>query len=137
MGGKKSKPEKDPREEIEDAILDMRMTSKQFERAAQRAGKDQKKEIQKAKDALKKSNDEGAKLFLQNAATKYKEQQNLMRMAHRMDAISAHLKSNMTNTDVSIVKTPTSPTILINVISFCQISSIVDEDPCYCHPSAH
>eukprot|EP00330_Aristerostoma_sp_ATCC50986_P009341 CAMPEP_0114576446 /NCGR_PEP_ID=MMETSP0125-20121206/1207_1 /TAXON_ID=485358 ORGANISM="Aristerostoma sp., Strain ATCC 50986" /NCGR_SAMPLE_ID=MMETSP0125 /ASSEMBLY_ACC=CAM_ASM_000245 /LENGTH=369 /DNA_ID=CAMNT_0001764967 /DNA_START=101 /DNA_END=1211 /DNA_ORIENTATION=- len=100
MGGKKSVPQKDPREEIEDAIFNMKFTAKQFENAAKKAQKEQKKEIQKAKDALKKNNEEGAKLFLQNAATKYKESSNMLRMAHRMDAISAHLKSNITNSDL-------------------------------------
>jgi len=100
MGGKNTKPKRDPRDEIEDAIMEMRMTSKQFENASRRAQRDQKKEIDKARAALKKGNEEGAKLFLQNAATKYKETQNLQRMAHRMDAISMHLKANMNNTDL-------------------------------------
>jgi len=42
------------------------------------------------------------RLFLQNAANKYKETQNLQKMAHRMDAICMHLKANMNNTDVSL-----------------------------------
>ena len=50
MGGKKSVPQKDPREEIEDAIFNMKFTAKQFENAAKKAQKEQKKEIQKAKD---------------------------------------------------------------------------------------
>jgi len=99
MGGNNTKP-RDPREDIEDAMLEMRMTAKQFENGSRRAQRDQKKEIDKARAALKKGNEEGAKLFLQNAATKYKEAQNLQRMAHRMDAISMHLKANMNNTDL-------------------------------------
>jgi len=99
MGGNNTKP-RDPREDIEDAMLEMRMTAKQFENGSRRAQRDQKKEIDKARAALKKGNEEGAKLFLQNAATKYKEAQNLQRMAHRMDAISMHLKANMSNTDL-------------------------------------
>jgi len=51
MGGKQAKP-RDPRDEIEDAILEMRMTSKQFENASRRAQRDQKKEIDKARAVI-------------------------------------------------------------------------------------
>jgi len=51
MGGKNTKP-KDPREEIEDGILEMRMTVKQFENASRRAQRDQKKEIDKARAVI-------------------------------------------------------------------------------------
>lgn len=52
MGGKKSVPKKDPREEIEDAIFNMKFTAKQFENTSKKAQKDQKKEIQKAKEVI-------------------------------------------------------------------------------------
>lgn len=75
MGNNNKKPEKDPREEIEESIINMKITSKQFENAAKRAQRDQKKEIDKAKavilfvlsvnlQALKKNNEEGAKYLI-------------------------------------------------------------------------
>lgn len=77
MGGNNVKP-RDPREEIEDSILEMKMTAKQLENGAKRATRDQKKEIDKARavtpflfqfvltfsQALKKGNEEGAKYLL-------------------------------------------------------------------------
>jgi len=53
--------------------------------------------MEKAKIALKKNNEEGARLFLQNAATKFKEAQNMTRMSHRMEALTAVLQSNTSN----------------------------------------
>ena len=47
--------------------------------------------------ALKKNNEEGAKLYLQNAAMKKKESLNLLRMSLKLDAISSQLKSNQSN----------------------------------------
>jgi len=101
MGHKSSKnKKKQPEEDIQDMILGMRLTSKQFQNAAKRAQKDQEKEIKKAREALKKSNEEGAKLFLQNAANKYKESQSMMKMAHRMDAMSMNIQHNTNNTEM-------------------------------------
>lgn len=48
MGGSNAKP-RDPREEIEDSIIEMKMTAKQLENGAKRATRDQKKEIDKAR----------------------------------------------------------------------------------------
>jgi charged multivesicular body protein 1 len=98
MGNSKpAPPKKDPNDEIQEAILNMRMTSKQFEHAAKRAEKDQKKEMEKAKIALKKNNEDGARMFLQNAATKYREQQNMTKMSHRMEALVSVLQANTSN----------------------------------------
>lgn len=50
MGGSQPKPKPiDPRDQIEDAILDLRMTAKSFEHSANRAEREQKKEIERAK----------------------------------------------------------------------------------------
>ena len=92
MGGNDSKPV--PKPTIDEVILDMRMTAKRFECESRRAERDKKKELEKARAAIKKSNEEGAKLFLANAATKQKEAANLLRMAHKMEALSTTIKSN-------------------------------------------
>ncbi len=50
MGGSQPKPKPiDPRDQIEEAILNLRMTAKSFEHSANRAERDQKKEIDRAK----------------------------------------------------------------------------------------
>jgi len=47
-------PKRDPAEEIQEAILNMRMTAKQFEHSAKRAERDQKKRNGKGQDCIKK-----------------------------------------------------------------------------------
>ena len=63
MGGNNVKP-KDPRDEIEDSIIEMRMTSKQFENAARRSQRDQKKEIDKARQVIHIKHTVNSKKFL-------------------------------------------------------------------------
>lgn len=53
-----------------DIILDLRMTKKRLEAEARKAEKDSQKDQAKAKEALKKNNEESARLFLQNAMNK-------------------------------------------------------------------
>ena len=54
MGGSSPKPKPiDPRDQIEDAILNLRMTAKSFEHSANRAEREQKKEIERAKLVIK------------------------------------------------------------------------------------
>lgn len=73
MGGEQPKPQK-PAPTIEETIIDMRMTAKRFEHDSKRAEKEKKAMLAKARDCIKKGNDEGAKLYLSNAATKEREQ---------------------------------------------------------------
>jgi len=49
------------------------MSAKRFEHDSKRAEKDKKTLYNKAKECLKKGNEEGAKLYLTNAATKERE----------------------------------------------------------------
>eukprot|EP01015_Nassula_variabilis_P031478 TRINITY_DN711_c0_g1_i4.p1 TRINITY_DN711_c0_g1~~TRINITY_DN711_c0_g1_i4.p1 ORF type:complete len:178 (+),score=29.28 TRINITY_DN711_c0_g1_i4:72-605(+) len=62
--------------------------------------RDRKKDIDKAKAAIRKGNEEGAKLFLANAVQKQKESLNMLKMAHKMDALSSQVKSNTHNTEL-------------------------------------
>lgn len=83
---------------MDDVILDMRMTAKRFEMEAGRAEREKKKQIDKARAAIKKNNDEGAKMFLNIAATKQKEAAGLLRMAHKMEALTTTIKGNTSST---------------------------------------
>ena len=47
--------------DLDDAILDMRMTAKRFEMESKKAEKEKGQQMKKAKIALQKGNEEGAK----------------------------------------------------------------------------
>lgn len=72
---------------MEETILDMKMTAKRFDMESKRADKEKNKELTKARQALKKGNEEGARLFLANAATKQKESLTMLRMGNKIDAM--------------------------------------------------
>lgn len=95
MGGEAPKPVKKPT--LEETILDMKMTAKRFQIESNRAEKEKNKEIEKARNAIKKGNDEGARLFLSMAAMKQKESMQCLRMAHKMDALCTIIKGNTSN----------------------------------------
>ena len=94
MGGQNEKPKPRPQPTLEDILLDMRMQAKSFERDSRKAEKEKNQCIAKARVALQKGNEEGAKLYLGTAATKQTESQQMLRMAHKMDALVVQLKGN-------------------------------------------
>lgn len=95
MGGEAPKPVKKPT--LDETILDMKMTAKRFQYESNRAEKEKNKEVEKARNAIKKGNDEGARLFLSMAAMKQKESMQCLRMAHKMDAMVTIIKGNTSN----------------------------------------
>lgn len=58
---------------LEDTIIEMKIQSKGIMRAAKKAEKDSEKYKKQAKDALKKNNEEGAKLYITSASQKRTE----------------------------------------------------------------
>ncbi|KAM3139263.1 hypothetical protein pb186bvf_008673 [Paramecium bursaria] len=91
---------KAPQPTIDDVILDMRLSSKRFAREANRCDKEKDALMVKAKQALQKNNEEGAKLFLTSAMNKQKESENLMRMSHKMDHLQGIIKSTANQTQI-------------------------------------
>lgn len=59
---------------MEEVLIDMRMAAKRFEADSRRAEKEKNAQLKKARTALNKGNEEGARLFISNAATKQREQ---------------------------------------------------------------
>ena len=55
---------------MEDTLIEMKIASKRMARESAKSMKDSQNFMKKAKDALKKNNEEGAKLYLQSAAAK-------------------------------------------------------------------
>lgn len=95
MGSEPPKPAK--KATLEETILDMKMTAKRFQIESNRAEKEKNREIEKARNAIKKGNDEGARLFLSMAAMKQKESMQCLQMAHKMDALCTIIKGNTSN----------------------------------------
>lgn len=67
MGNSDPKPKKvEPT--LDEVVLELKMASKRFQMESNRAEKEKVKQMSKAKEAVKKGNDESAKLYLSNAA---------------------------------------------------------------------
>ena len=58
---------------LDDAIIDMKIQSKTVARAAKKAEKESQKYRKQAKDALKKNNEDFAKLYMTSASQKRTE----------------------------------------------------------------
>jgi len=61
MGNDQGKPAPAKPMDIDDTILEMRMQAKMLERTSKKSEKEAAQQVKKAKDALKKGNEEGAK----------------------------------------------------------------------------
>ena len=74
-------------------LINMKMKSKMFERESNKAEKEKKKQLEKAKAALKKGNEEGAKLFCDLAQQKHSEQMQYLKMSARLEVLAGQIKS--------------------------------------------
>ena len=92
MGNNPKAPAQQPID-MNEALMNMKMKSKQFSRESTKAEKEREKNIVKAREQLKKGNEEGAKLFLELATQKKSESMQYMRMAARLDHLAANIKS--------------------------------------------
>ena len=71
MGQEEHKPQK--KMSLEDNIIEMKMQIKTLQRASKKAEKESANYQKKAKDALKKNQEEAAKMYLMSAASKRNE----------------------------------------------------------------
>lgn len=81
---------------MDDTLFQLRFTTKQLERLASKAEKDQRKEQAKVKKALQQKNVEGARIYAENAIRKKNEGLNYLRMAARVDAVSSKVQTAVT-----------------------------------------
>jgi len=86
---------------MEDMIFNLRFTVKQLERLAKKAEKDQKVQEGKVKKAIQSKNVDTARVYAENAIRKKNEGLNYLRMAARVDAVSAKVQSALTMKDVA------------------------------------
>ncbi|EAR99140.3 SNF7 family protein (macronuclear) [Tetrahymena thermophila SB210] len=98
MGGSQPKPAPVKQPTMDEILIDMRMAAKRFENDARRAEKEKAKQFEKAQQALKKNNEEGAKMYLQNMMQKDKEMKMMQRMANKLDSLQITIKSNTSST---------------------------------------
>ena len=92
MGNQPQQPKQKP-VDMMDALINMKMKSKQFARESTKADKEKLQNIAKAKDSLKKGNEEGARLFLELADQKKNESMNYLKMSARLEHLAANIKS--------------------------------------------
>lgn len=95
MGNDKAKPVKEI--SMEEKILEMKMSAKRFENESKRANKEAEKYIANARNAVKKGNDEDARLYLTQADQKQKEATQLHRMSNKVQFIAGNIKNQASN----------------------------------------
>ncbi|EGR30865.1 snf7 family protein, putative [Ichthyophthirius multifiliis] len=98
MGGQQDKQQAPPPPTTQEILIDMKLAAKSFERDAKKAEKEKQQQYLKAQQAIKKNNEEGAKLYLQNMMQKDREMKNMQRMSQKMDALQMQIKTNTSNT---------------------------------------
>lgn len=88
FGGNSSK-------KMEDMCFNLKFTTKQMERMAKKAEKDQKVQQGKVKKAIQQKNIEGARIYAENAIRKKNESLNYLRFAARVDGVASRVESAM------------------------------------------
>lgn len=101
MGGTQTKKQPD----INEVLSNMRMKAKMFHRESAKCVKEKKTFVDKAKKCLQQGNDEGARLFLESANTKDGESMKYMKIANRLEALSAKVGSSYKTQDVGLCVT--------------------------------
>jgi len=86
---------------LEDELINLRITSKQMQRSARKSDKNEKANIEKLKNAIKKGNSEGAKIYGQSAIREKNQALNCQRMGSRIDAVASRLETAIRMGDVS------------------------------------
>lgn len=86
--------------DFNEVLSAMRMKSKMFHRESQKALKEKKTFVDKAKKCLQQGNEEGARLFLESANNKDSESMKYLKIANRLEALSAKVGTNFKSQDV-------------------------------------
>ncbi|ORX35055.1 Snf7 family [Kockovaella imperatae] len=86
---------------LEKSLFQLKFTAKTLQRQAKKANKDEQTEKNKLKQALQKGNNEGARIYAQNAIRKKTEGLNLLRLASRIDAVASRVETAVTMRSVT------------------------------------
>merc|ERR1712110_1313108 len=79
--------------DLNDVIFQLRMSSKQLEKEAKRAEKEEKANRAKVKKAIQEKRAEFAQIHAESAIRKKNESLNYLRLASRVDAVASKVKS--------------------------------------------
>merc|ERR1712188_183718 len=112
-----------------DQIFNLKFTSKQLSRSANKCVKDEKSEKLKVKKAIEKGNIEGARIYAQNAIREHTEQLNYLKLASRLDAVVSKLetqsKMNTVNKNMAGIVKSLDRALKTNPLE--QVSSTMDK----------
>ncbi|TVY17860.1 Vacuolar protein-sorting-associated protein [Lachnellula arida] len=86
---------------LEKALFNLKFTTKQLNRQAAKAGKDEKTEKDKLKKAIQQGHNDIAKIYAQNAIRKQNERLNLLRLGSRIDAVASRVQTAVTMRQVT------------------------------------
>mmetsp|Transcript_13797 Transcript_13797/g.29131 ORF Transcript_13797/g.29131 Transcript_13797/m.29131 type:complete len:219 (+) Transcript_13797:254-910(+) len=78
---------------LEEELINLRLTSKQMQRASKKCEKNEKAAVEKLKKAIKQGNSEGARIYAQDAIREKNQALNCLRLASRIDAVSSRLET--------------------------------------------
>ncbi|CDK29135.1 unnamed protein product [Kuraishia capsulata CBS 1993] len=81
---------------LENSLFQLKFTTKQLNRQAIKAGKEEQAERNKVKKAMVQGNNEIAQLYAQNAIRKSTEKLNLLKLASRIDAVASRIQTAVT-----------------------------------------
>jgi charged multivesicular body protein 1 len=80
-----------PEKKMEEQLFNLKFTSKQMQKSADKCQKQEKAEKEKLKKALQQGNNDGAKIYAQNAIRQKNQYLNYLRLSARIDAVAARL----------------------------------------------
>eukprot|EP00123_Amoebidium_parasiticum_P022719 comp9344_c0_seq1/m.4417 comp9344_c0_seq1/g.4417 ORF comp9344_c0_seq1/g.4417 comp9344_c0_seq1/m.4417 type:complete len:206 (-) comp9344_c0_seq1:496-1113(-) len=87
--------------DLENALFQLKFASKQMARQAAKSEKEQKTQELNVKKAIQKGNQDGARIYAENAIRKKQEALNYLRMSSRLDATSQRVQTALTMKQVS------------------------------------
>jgi len=86
---------------LEDDLITFRLTRKQMERSYLKCEKNQKIQMDKLKEAMKKGNLDGAKIYAENVIREKNQALNFLRLGSRIDAVASRLETAIRMQNVS------------------------------------
>jgi charged multivesicular body protein 1 len=115
-------------EKLFEQIFQLNMTSKQLQREAKKAEKNEAKQKQMVTKYLRENKPDFAKQYAENSIRAKNESLNYLRLASRMDAVSARIKSAQTMKKVTIdmAGVNKSLTSAMKTMNLEQIQGIMD-----------
>ncbi|KAL3228901.1 Vacuolar protein-sorting-associated protein 46 [Nakaseomyces bracarensis] len=91
---------RNPAAGLENTLFQLKFTSKQLQKQAARAAKEEKQETNKLKKALNE-NEEIARIYASNAIRKKNERLQLLKLASRVDSVASRVQTAVTMRQVS------------------------------------